>query len=274
MDTAAEISLIKQSVAEQIDNYQNYTLGINKLNIIATNKRKLGTTNQKLNMETTINHLTYIFEYYIFENMTYPCILGIDNLKKYGMIIDLEKNILNIQGNQTPLNTITSNQKSNNIDKETMNMNITECKKETDNLTVTDIWEYEGNNEYINIINNELIMKNIIGEIDTEETIKDKVKEILLNNENIYNDTITFARGYEHRIEIDHDEPLGCKNYPIPQQYQQQVNIEIEKLLKQGIIERSNSYFINPVVIVKKKDASLRICLDARTLHKRVEPYT
>lgn len=39
-------------------------------------------------------------------------------------------------------------------------------------------------------------------------------------------------------------------------------------MLQNNIIERSNSQFINPLVIVKKNDGGLRLCLDARNINK------
>lgn len=45
---------------------------------------------------------------------------------------------------------------------------------------------------------------------------------------------------------------------------------EIADMLNQGIIERSNSYFCNPIRIIQKKDASIRICLDIRVSNQYI----
>lgn len=42
-------------------------------------------------------------------------------------------------------------------------------------------------------------------------------------------------------------------------------------MLDLGIIERSYTPYINPLVIVVKKDLSVRICLDARELNKQLQ---
>ena len=42
-------------------------------------------------------------------------------------------------------------------------------------------------------------------------------------------------------------------------------------MLENGIIRRSNSNYINPIVIVIKKGGSVRLCLDARELNRRLE---
>ena len=45
------------------------------------------------------------------------------------------------------------------------------------------------------------------------------------------------------------------------------VTADLNKLLELGIIRRSNSPYINPLVTSLKKDGSVRICLDARKLN-------
>lgn len=40
---------------------------------------------------------------------------------------------------------------------------------------------------------------------------------------------------------------------------------------KIGIIKRSKSQYISPLVITIKKDGKIRICLDARELNKRLK---
>ena len=42
----------------------------------------------------------------------------------------------------------------------------------------------------------------------------------------------------------------------------------IEKMLEAGIIQRSQSYFSAPVILVHKKDGSWCMCLDYRELNK------
>lgn len=39
-------------------------------------------------------------------------------------------------------------------------------------------------------------------------------------------------------------------------------------MLRHGIIERSNSQYINPIVPIIKKDKSVRLCIDARKINK------
>lgn len=59
--------------------------------------------------------------------------------------------------------------------------------------------------------------------------------------------------------------------YPVPMHHRKEVDAEIERMLKDGIIERLTSPYINPIVPVIKKNGSVRACLDARELNKRLQ---
>ena len=64
------------------------------------------------------------------------------------------------------------------------------------------------------------------------------------------------------------------KGRRIPIQLQNQVDNKIEKLLKEGHIEKVDKFqddvFIQPTVITDKKDNSMKIALDARALNKSI----
>ena len=61
------------------------------------------------------------------------------------------------------------------------------------------------------------------------------------------------------------------RTYPIPMKYEEQVEKEIKRMLDNDVIERSNSNFLNPLVVVKKKNDEIRLCLDMRNLNSVVE---
>lgn len=62
------------------------------------------------------------------------------------------------------------------------------------------------------------------------------------------------------------------KPYPIPIHYLKEVEKEIEELENLGIIIRSNSNYCSPTVIIKKKNQTLRICIDYRQLNAVTVP--
>lgn len=57
----------------------------------------------------------------------------------------------------------------------------------------------------------------------------------------------------------------------IPQAARQQVSDEIKRLEEAGVIERINaSEWVSPIVVVQKKDGSIRMCVDLREANKAV----
>ena len=49
------------------------------------------------------------------------------------------------------------------------------------------------------------------------------------------------------------------------------IELEIERMLKARIIERSTSSYCNPLRIVQRSDGNIRICLDARFINNIIE---
>ena len=57
--------------------------------------------------------------------------------------------------------------------------------------------------------------------------------------------------------------------------YKEAVEKEIEIMLKEGIVEQTNSEWASPMVIIKKKDDTICLCIDYRKLNvmKQVDAY-
>lgn len=72
----------------------------------------------------------------------------------------------------------------------------------------------------------------------------------------------------KHTIDTGNNKPFKQRQYPLPYAMQKCLNEEIDKMLKLGIIESSNSPWNSPIWLVKKSNGSMRICLDARKLNQ------
>ncbi|CAL9707672.1 unnamed protein product [Knipowitschia caucasica] len=66
----------------------------------------------------------------------------------------------------------------------------------------------------------------------------------------------------EHVIRLKEGRPIRQRAYRVPQHLVEKLKKEVEEMQKLGVIEPSNSEWCRPVVIVLKKDGSLRICID------------
>ena len=80
-----------------------------------------------------------------------------------------------------------------------------------------------------------------------------------------------------YRVHADFFEtltPIQQKGRRVPITLQEKVDKEIDKLLRQGHIEKlnecSDKYFVSPIVITVKKDGSVKLALESRELNKQV----
>ena len=113
-----------------------------------------------------------------------------------------------------------------------------------------------------------------VNEISPEEKISPEVQQIMREFPELFKRK---ARVKDYEIKTDMKENAKItqqKGRRIPIQLQEQVDKEIEKLLKDGHIERiekiQDDVFIQPTVITVKKDKSVKIALDARALNQSI----
>ena len=77
-------------------------------------------------------------------------------------------------------------------------------------------------------------------------------------------------RGIEHRIELEAGTlPIKIHPYKHPKRLKDEIEKAIKELLELGLIRPSSSLFASSVVLVKKKDGTLRMCIDYRALNKK-----
>ncbi|XP_063955624.1 uncharacterized protein LOC135154209 [Lytechinus pictus] len=75
----------------------------------------------------------------------------------------------------------------------------------------------------------------------------------------------------EHDLKTSTDRPIRQKAYRIPHTIKNKVKDELKEMLEAGIITESDSPYASPLVIVKKKDGALRLCVDYRKLNEVTE---
>ncbi|CAF3989661.1 unnamed protein product, partial [Rotaria sordida] len=71
----------------------------------------------------------------------------------------------------------------------------------------------------------------------------------------------------QNAIETGNHPPIYTPPYRVSYKDEQIQRDEINKLLKQGIIEESTSPWSSPIVLVRKKDGTVRFCVDFRKLN-------
>jgi hypothetical protein len=100
-----------------------------------------------------------------------------------------------------------------------------------------------------------------------------EIKALLKKHQKVFGDISPGRppdRGFEHAIELE--EGTGAvitTSYRHPKAYKDEIERTIRELLAMGHIRPSSSPFASSVVLVKKKDGTLRMCIDYRALNKR-----
>lgn len=73
----------------------------------------------------------------------------------------------------------------------------------------------------------------------------------------------------QHEIHLTDDVPVTQPYRRIPPTQYSEVREHIGKLLKKGVIRESTSAYASPIVLVRKADGTLRLCVDFRRLNAK-----
>ncbi|GFO36289.1 gypsy retrotransposon integrase 1 [Plakobranchus ocellatus] len=93
------------------------------------------------------------------------------------------------------------------------------------------------------------------------------VKELLIEFQDILTPIPGCTNTLCHGIRLTTDDVIRVKPYPLPFAAREFVTQEVNDLLSLGVIEPSDSPYCFPIVVVKKKDRSMRLCIDFRKLN-------
>ena len=94
-----------------------------------------------------------------------------------------------------------------------------------------------------------------------------KIRTVLASFADVFTDVPGRTDCIEHDIRLTSEVPVKLKPYTIPLHAKQKVIEELQTMLDLGIVRQSDSPYSSPIVIVKKKDGNIRLCIDFRKLN-------
>ncbi len=80
------------------------------------------------------------------------------------------------------------------------------------------------------------------------------------------------SRSTQHHIRLTEDKPFRERSRRLPPADLEDVRQHLEKLKGAEIIAESRSPYASPIVVVRKKNGQIRMCVDYRTLNRRTVP--
>jgi hypothetical protein len=75
-----------------------------------------------------------------------------------------------------------------------------------------------------------------------------------------------------YKFEVETEGLLVGRSRPLPFAVRNEVRKQIEQILEDGILEHSNSSYVNPLTVVLREGKAPRMCVDARRVNKWTKP--
>nr|KAG5696950.1 hypothetical protein BaRGS_015914 [Batillaria attramentaria] len=108
-------------------------------------------------------------------------------------------------------------------------------------------------------------------DFDGDDEDRQQLQQLLDRYAHVFaqDDTLGYTDIVQHRIPTTDNVPVSQPYRSIPPTQLQEVKEHLQGLLQSGAIVPSHSPYAAPVVLVRKKDGSLRLCVDYRRLNMK-----
>jgi hypothetical protein len=123
-----------------------------------------------------------------------------------------------------------------------------------------------------NLTPTELLKNMDIGPVDLTPGQRRKLEDIITRNIGVFSkddDDLGYTDLIKHEIQTTNDKAIKQPDRWVPPALKLAVKEQLHKWLKGGIIEESTSSYASQIVVCRKKDSSIRICVDYRELNDK-----
>lgn len=259
IDSGSEITCISETLCLQLQRDLPHLpiLPLKALQIQGAFSRKSRRIIRQVLLSATIENKAFDFCCLIVPDLLKPFIIGIDWLIENKCTLSLEKHQLQI--------TTTSGMVmapicfTRTIQHEEQQMTITPADE--DELYDSCAIMKESKEELI---------RRKVSEADLEPEQKQQLYNLLKKFQSIFSEVPGLTHLYTHEMVMKDEEPIFKRSYPVPYALRPAVEAKLKEMEQMGIIERSVSAYSSPITIVKKKDGTVRICLDARGINEKL----
>lgn len=237
IDSGSPVSLIKNNYIPQraytpISNNNDSYFGINNtpLSILGSFETNI-----------IVNEISTKIKFLIVPDntMSFAALLGRDFITSPNIKISMNKNCkILINDNEIINDTCVE---TNNLIRQIMHIEYLDKSEITDNLNI---------NPNINFVT------------------KEKLKEIYTETYAAKNNTNTINSEVEMNIVLKHNQPITFRPRRLSFSDKEKLQEILDDLLKNNIIRESNSPYASPIVLVRKKNNELRLCIDYREINK------
>lgn len=113
------------------------------------------------------------------------------------------------------------------------------------------------------------------GDSPVSEEWKERLRQKLSTRSQVFSLQewdVGLAKGVEHTIRMSDPRPFRERSRRLAPADLEDVRKHLQELLQAGIIKQSRSPYASPIVIVRKKNGAVRMCIDYRLLNSRTIP--
>lgn len=260
IDSGSQLSCISQNFYKILKerNGKLPVLPVSNIVIVGALKGKQQVAKEQILLQFNMQGVVFENVCVVVPGLSKSVILGCDWMIDYKITICFDKLSVKgwFQGKELSLRFVESIREKNSLE-------LTSNESEMYDVEVI---EEEGMNVYDE--------KATKGAVEHAECLNDENKqqlhELIDEFRDLFSDKPGQIKGYEHKMELKDTTGFYIKPYPIPVVFQREVQRQIDEMINWGIIEKKQTEYVSPLVVVKKKDGSPRICIDARYLNQRL----